>query len=70
MLARVARTADLREPCLGRTIHWGEDGSQIGGLFESYYSDERRSNIVRCRHDVDEKIIYAEAADLLSNITT
>jgi hypothetical protein len=70
MVARVARTADLREPCIGRTVHWGEDGSQIGGLFESYYSDERRSNIVRCRHDVDEKILYVEAADLLSNITT
>jgi len=70
LLARIARTGDLREPCLGRTIHWGEDGSQIGGLFESYYSNERRSNIVRCRHDVDEKLFYVEAADLLSNITT
>ena len=70
MVARVARSNDLREPCLGRTIHWGEDGSQIGGVFESYYSDERRSNIVRCRHDVDEKLLYTDAADLLSNITT
>ena len=70
MVARVARTNDLREPCLGRTIHWGEDGSQIGGLFESYYSDERRSNIIRCRHDVDEKLLYVKSADLLSNITT
>jgi len=70
LVARVARTQDLREPCLGRTIHWGEDGSQIGGVFESYYSDERRSNIIRCRHDVDEKLFYVEAADLLSNITT
>jgi len=70
MVARIARTSDLREPCLGRTIHWGEDGSQIGGTFESYYSDERRSNIVRCRHDVHEKLLYTEAADLLSNITT
>jgi hypothetical protein len=70
MLARIARTGDLREPCLGRTIHWGEDGSQIGGLYESYYSDERRSNIVRYRHDVVEKLLYVEAADLLENITT
>jgi hypothetical protein len=70
MTARIARTNDLREPCLGRTIHWGEDGSQIGGTFESYYSDERRSNIIRNRHDVQEKVSYVEAGDLMSNITT
>jgi hypothetical protein len=70
LVARVSRTADLREPCLGRTIHWGEDGSQIGGVFEDYPEDRVRGDIIRCRHDVVEKILYAEAADLLSNITT
>jgi len=70
LVARVARTADLREPCLGRLIHWGEDGSQIGGVFEDYPEDRVRGDIIRCRHDVVEKLLYVEAADLLSNITT
>jgi hypothetical protein len=70
IVARVARTPDLREPCLGRTVHWGEDGSQIGGTFEDYPEDRVRGDIIRCRHDVVEKILYVEAADLLSNITT
>ena len=70
MVARVARSNDLREPCVGRIIHWGEDGSQIGGAMESYYSPETRADIIRCRHQVDEKILYPAAADLLSNITT
>jgi hypothetical protein len=70
MVARVARTNDLAEPCVGRTFHWSEDGSQIGGTFETYYSDERRSTIVRARHDVAEKLILPAAAQLLSNITT
>jgi hypothetical protein len=70
MVARIAQTADLEEPCIGRTIHWGEDGSQIGGFFETYYSRERRSNVVRSRHDVDEKLLHTVAADLMSNITT
>lgn len=70
MTARIARSNDIQEPCLGRTIHWGEDGSEIGGRYESYYSNERRSNIIRYRHDVEEKIFMPEAADLMSNITT
>jgi hypothetical protein len=70
MTARVGRTEDLREPCVGRTIHWDGGGSQIGGAIESYYSPEVRGDVIRCRHRVHEKIIYAESADLLSNITT
>ncbi len=70
MVARIAQTEDLREPCVGRTIHWGEGGSQIGGAMESYYSPEVRGDVIRCRHRVHEKVLYTAAADLLSNITT
>jgi hypothetical protein len=65
----VAVTDDIREPCLGRTFHWGEDGSQIGGLMESYREEQKRSDIIRCRHDVDEKVLYTQMGHLLSNIT-
>jgi len=71
MVARLNGPSDgIEVPGLGRTIHWGEDGSTIGGTVERYYSDESRSEIVRARHDVEEKIVYTACGYLLSNITT
>jgi len=70
MVARIAETNDIREPCVGRTFHWGEDGSQIGGLMEEYRDERVRGDIVRSRHQVDEVVLYAQAAHLLSNVTT
>jgi hypothetical protein len=70
MVARVAETNDIREPCVGRIFHWGEDGSSIGGTVETYRCEEIRSDVVRCRNDVDEKVMFVEAAHLLSNVTT
>lgn len=49
-----------------RTLHWGEDGSQIGGVFETFYHDFTRSEYVRHRMDVIEKVIDA---DLIQKIT-
>jgi hypothetical protein len=70
MVAKLAESNSIEEPCLGRTFHWTADGSQQGGTVESYYSDPDRSDVTRVRHDVDEKILYLELADLLSNIYT
>lgn len=70
LVARIAKTADMREACLGRTFHWAEDGSMIGGAVESYRDEKIRGDVVRVRHDVCEKLLYAEAGYLLSNITT
>ena len=69
MLCRVATGSDIREPCIGRTFHWAEDGSTIGGTTEEYRDEAVRSKIIRVRHDVDEVIIYANLGHLLSNIT-
>lgn len=68
-VCRVARTRNIKEPCVGRTMHWGADGSQIGGLIEDYGDPSTRSHVVRCRHEVQEKRLYTEAAFLLGNIT-
>ena len=69
MVCRVAETNDIREPCIGRTFHWSADGSLVGGTVETYRDPKSRSDIVRVRHDVDEKILYPECGHLLSNIT-
>lgn len=69
MVCRIASSNDIKEPCIGRTFHWGEDGSSIGGTVETYRDETVRSDIVRVRHDVQEKILYTEMGHLLSNIT-
>ncbi len=70
MVCRVASTRDPKEPCVARTFHWGEDGSEPGGKIESYYEEQTRSDIIRVRHDVDELVMYPELGHLLSNVTT
>lgn len=70
MVCRIATTNDIREACIGRTFHWSEDGSVIGGTIEEYYEEQSRSRIIRVRHDTDEVIMYPQAGHLLSNVTT
>ena len=70
MVCRIATGNDMREPCVGRTFHWSNDGSSIGGTVESYRDEIIRGNVIRVRHDVDEVILYPEAGHLLSNVTT
>jgi len=70
MVARIVTSNDIREPGLGRTFHWAGDGSQVGGVVESYREEAVKSDIIRVRHDVQEKILYAGAGHLLSNVTT
>jgi hypothetical protein len=50
---------------IGRTIQWTKDTT---GLFtpETYRSDERRSNILRVRQHVAEKIIDSTAGELIT----
>lgn len=68
MLLRVPKTNRIEEPCLARTIHWGADGSVIGGQIEMYYEDQNRGDIVRVRHETQERIMYTQLGYLLSNI--
>lgn len=68
MVFKAPRTDRVEEPCLARTIHWGEDGSTIGGQIETYYEDQSRGDIVRVRHDTQERLMYTNLGYLLSNI--
>jgi len=70
MVAKIAESNDMKEPCLGRTFHWAEDGSSIGGTVESYREEAVRGEVIRVRHDTAEVVLYKEAAHLLSNVTT
>jgi hypothetical protein len=69
MIGRICTTNDIREPGLGRTFHWDEDGGAPGGTIETYRDERVRGDVVRARHDVDEKLLYTQCGYLLSNIT-
>jgi hypothetical protein len=69
MVARLATTNNIKEPCLGRAFHWGQDGSTIGGTMETYDDPKLRGEVVRCRHDVHEKVIAAAFGHLISNVS-
>lgn len=70
MVCRVVtqRFAEV-DPGIGITAHWGEDGSEVGGMVETYRDEPVGGDVVRVRHDVDELLLYKEAGHLLSNIT-
>lgn len=70
MVCKIATGSDMREPCIGRTFHWSDDGSSIGGSVESYRDETVRGDVIRVRHDVDEFVLYPQAGHLLSNVTT
>lgn len=65
MVARIGTTSNIKEPCIGNIIHWGQDGSQIGCAMESYDEIAMRGSIVRARMDVDEIIKYPEMGHLI-----
>jgi hypothetical protein len=54
MLCRVAEgdTADVIEPCIGRSFVWNE-GAQQTVIVEQYRDEAVRSDMLRVRHDVD-----------------
>lgn len=70
MICKISSSLDMSDPCIGRTFHWSQDGSSIGGTVETYRDETVRGDVVRVRHQVGEKVLYAAAGHLLSNITT
>lgn len=69
MVCRVATTNNIKEPCVGRSFHWGADGSTIGCTMESYDDPKLRGRVIRARHDVDEMVIAAAFGHLISNVS-
>jgi hypothetical protein len=65
LLARVAQSRDIHEPCFGRTFRWSRFGGPVTGRMESYYEPQTDNSIIRARHYVGEKVIYTKAAWLL-----
>lgn len=59
---------DIRKVTVGRTFHWGADGSAAQGIIEEYRDESRRSQIIRVRHETDEQIIYSDAGQIITGV--
>lgn len=70
IVACVAETQDFSEPCVGRSFHWSDDGSQFRGLVESYEEPQNRATVIRTRHDVDEKLLYLKLACMILTVVS
>lgn len=68
LLCRTSATADFETPHYGRTFIYTPEGSDIFGVTEGWYDDDTRSDHVRVRHNIQEKVIYPEAGHILYSI--
>lgn len=58
MLTVCSNSPDVSEPCIGRTFLWTEETPGDGQpVVETYRAEGNRSDIVRVRHDTDERLI-------------
>jgi len=67
-VAYIDHSGVVSMPTHTRTYHWGEDGSTMDGLVESYYEEKVRKNIVRVRQDTDEKQVLPELGQLITTV--
>ncbi len=68
LIAKLCTSGDLREPCLGRTFHFVEDGSSQGVTVEQYRDEARRADIIRARMDYDVKTIHSVCGYLMTGL--
>jgi len=70
LLVRTPRTNDMREPCFGRTFAY----EGIHGNFQptpfSYREEKIECDIVRLKHESEQKIIYPEMAEVITGLVT
>jgi hypothetical protein len=70
MLTVVNSTPDLLSPCIGRTFLWTKDSPE-NPIVESYREENKRCDIFRVRHSVDERLIqsFDDNGAVISNIS-
>lgn len=67
-LGYIDETGNIEFPTAMRCFHWGEDGSNIGGVVESYRDETVRADVVRVRHDTDEQVVMGDLIELITGI--
>ncbi len=68
MVFKQAVGRDLGSPGLGRTFHWAIDDSMPNGMVESYRDPKKRANVIRVRHQMQNKRIVPEVGYLITDV--
>ena len=70
LLFRKSTAPTTLAPQFMRTIHWSGNGSRPGCSFEQYEEPQKDGTVIRARLEVQEKVIYAACALLITNVKT
>lgn len=72
MVTRTSNGGDLTEPCIGRTFFWTAENAGEMPVVESYREEGKRGDVIRVRHDTDERLIksYDASGNVLSDIAS
>jgi len=72
LVARVAKSKNPLERCVGRTFMWDEEGATEGDrmavIAETYYEDARRGGVLRRRTDYGLETMQLECGYLLTSV--
>ncbi|MGD9632547.1 MAG: hypothetical protein AB7G28_22760 [Pirellulales bacterium] len=72
LVARVAKTRNPMERCIGRTIMWDQEGAvngdSMGVIAERYYEEARRGGVLRRRTDWGLKNLFLNCGYLLTAV--
>lgn len=68
-LVKISSGPDLTRPGLGRTFLWTEDSAK-NPVVEAYREENKRSDVFRVRHHVDERLMqsFNDSGSVVSNI--
>jgi hypothetical protein len=67
ILALVQPGDDIQTPTVARTFHWSED-SELDGVVESYRDESVRADVIRCRHQTGEKVMYSALGRIITGV--
>jgi len=64
MVTVCSDSPDVSEPCIGRTMIWTDESPGSGEpVVESYRGEGSRSDVIRVRHDSDERLLRSQDED-------
>ncbi len=72
MLTITTEDPDISVPCIGRTFFFAPESGdgEANTIVETYRDEDRRSDVVRVRHDSDERLLasYNDSGSIVSDI--
>ena len=69
-IMHIAPPGDITRPGFGRVINWTGDTGGMPIVVENYWSEEKRSEVIRARQDIHVKKIHSKLCRVLTGVGT